>query len=140
MTRRSLWGLLGSIIVALLFLSGCVERTLTIRTSPADARVILNDEDVGVSPTTVSFQWYGDYDVRISKTGFQTLQTHRKLQAPWYYWFPFDFFAQVLLPHRIVDTYEWNFDLEPVQPRDRDDVIEQALLLKQQFDDMPVAQ
>ena len=53
-----------------LLLTGCVERELTITTKPQGALVVLNDEEIGTSPVTVPFNWYGDYRVRISKSGF----------------------------------------------------------------------
>jgi hypothetical protein len=105
--------------------SGCVERRLTINTSPTDAKVILNDEYIGTSPVTVSFNWYGTYNIRIEKDGFTTLDTHRKLNAPWYDHFPFDFFAQIS-PKKTVDTYDWSFELSPAQLIDRQQLIENA--------------
>ena len=118
-----------------LFCCGCVERQLTITTTPPGARVWLNDEDIGESPVTASFQWYGDYNVRIEKPGYQTLQTHRLLEGPWYDGFPFDFLAQIVNPKRIVDSYEWSFELQPRQPIARDALIVQALNLSQQLDE-----
>jgi len=114
----------------LLTLAGCVERKLTINTNPAGAQVWLNDEEVGTSPVTVSFNWYGDYNVRLSRPGCATLVTHRKLEAPWYDYFPFDFFAEVLCPGRIVDKYEWSFDLAPQKETGRQELIEAAEKLK----------
>ena len=110
-----------------------MERQLTINTVPAGALVIVNDEEVGVSPVTVSFNWYGDYDVRISKEGYQSLKTHRLLEAPWYDRFPCDFFAQILNPRRIVDTYEWTFTLALQEQPDREELIRRARELKKQL-------
>ena len=107
-------------------LCGCVERRLTINTNPSGAQVLLNDEEIGVSPVTTSFNWYGDYNVTIRKQGCQTLQTHRKLQSPWYDYFPFDFFMGVLYPGQIVDSYEWSFDLSPQKEIDRQELIQSA--------------
>ena len=115
-----------SALVACMFLTGCVERKLTINTEPQGALVILNDEEVGTSPVTVSFNWYGDYNVEIRKAGFETLRTHRKLDGPWYDRFPFDFFAQVLYPKRIVDSYEWTFKLKEKQQIGREELIRKA--------------
>ena len=86
---------------------GCVERQLTIKTVPTGGVVSLNDEEIGEAPVTVAFEWYGDYNVRVSKAGYETLKTHRKLDRPWYDLFPFDFFADVLWPGTIRDHYEW---------------------------------
>jgi len=125
---------IGLAIATLLLGAGCVERRLKINTSPTAAQVILNDEQIGPSPVTVTFQWYGDYNVRISKEGCQTLVTHRALKAPWYDTFPFDFFAQVVWPGRIVDSYEWTFVLQARQPVDREDLIRKGQALQQQLD------
>jgi hypothetical protein len=138
-THRSRYceGGLSALIIAGLIMSlllgGCVERRLTINTEPQGAIVVLNDEEIGISPVTVSFEWYGDYDVRISKEGFETLKTHRKLKGPWYDHFPFDFFAGVLNPKRIVDSYEWTFTLAKQREPEREELIEDALELKKQL-------
>ena len=115
-------------------LGGCVERRLTINTKPQDALVVLNDEEIGQSPVTVPFNWYGDYNVRISKEGFQTLKTHRRLKSPWYDKFPWDFFAQIVSPKKIRDSYEWTFELAPKQPPDREQLIQRAHDLKERID------
>ena len=128
-TQYAVWGLLSLSLT----LGGCVERRLTIRTQPDDALVILNDEELGKSPVTVSFQWYGDYAVRLEKEGYETLQTHKALTAPWYDYFPFDFAAQILNPNRVSDHYEWTFTLTPATVADRDTVIQQALALQKEL-------
>ncbi|HPC94406.1 MAG TPA: PEGA domain-containing protein [Sedimentisphaerales bacterium] len=115
-------------------LCGCVERKLTINTEPQGALITLNDEQIGVSPVTVSFNWYGDYWVRASKEGFETLDTHRELRAPLHDRFPFDFFAGVLYPGRITDDYEWTFELAPRQDLPRDQLLEQADALRTQME------
>ncbi|NLH42066.1 MAG: PEGA domain-containing protein [Planctomycetes bacterium] len=117
-------------LVATLLLTGCVERRLTINTEPQGAIVTLNDQEIGVSPVTVPFNWYGDYWVRISKDGYETLNTHRKLKSPLYDHPPLDFFAEILYPGRIVNAYEWTFDLAVKQYPSRDELIEQGQSLR----------
>ena len=121
-------------LLAGLLTAGCVERKLTIITKPQGALVVLNDEEIGESPVTVPFQWYGDYRVRISKDGYQTLDTNQKLKGPWYDKFPFDFFAQIVNPNRIVDEYEWTFELTPKRYPSREELIKQSQKLKEQLD------
>ena len=118
--------------VLLVGAAGCVERKLTINTDPAGAQVFLNDEEIGVSPVTASFNWYGDYNITIRKQGCGTLQTHRKLQAPWYDLFPFDFLTQILYPGRIVDSREWSFELAPQKEISRQELIKSAEQIKNQ--------
>ena len=133
MRKRNLSILLVVGLSATIILGGCVERKLTINTEPQGALVVLNDEEIGESPVTVSFEWYGDYNVRISKEGFGTLKTHRKLKRPWYDKFPFDFFAQLIIPKRIVDSYEWTFTLAPQEFPTREELIQNAEELKKQL-------
>ena len=125
------------ILVLILFLglllTGCVERRLTINTQPQGALIVLNDEEIGVSPVTTSFEWYGDYWVRISKDGYETLDTHRNLKGPWYDQFPFDFFA-MLNPKRTVDSYEWTFELKPQLQPTSEELIQRAEEIKKQLD------
>jgi hypothetical protein len=119
--------------IACLLLSGCVERELTINTKPQGALVVLNDEEIGLAPVTVNFNWYGDYCVRIQKEGYETLNTHRELKGPWYDGFPFDFFAQIVNPNRIVNSYEWTFDLTPKQQISQEELIQNALEMQKQL-------
>jgi len=132
MHLRSVWLFLVAAL-AVVLCCGCVERQLTINTEPQGALITLNDEQIGVSPVTVSFNWYGDYWVRADKEGFETLETHRELKAPLHDRFPFDFFTNVLYPGRIVDEYEWTFELAPRQDLTREQLLEQADALRTQL-------
>ena len=133
MEKRNLFTVFVAVLIVSLSLVGCVERQLIINTEPQAALVVLNDEEIGVSPVTVSFEWYGDYNVRISKEGFETLKTHRKLERPLHDVFPFDFFAGVLNPNRIVDSYEWTFTLAQLKQPTREELIRDAQALKKQL-------
>ena len=133
MKKRNLFALLAVSLIATIILNGCVERKLTINTEPQGALVILNDEEIGTSPVTVSFEWYGDYNVAIRKEGFETLKTHRKLERPLHDKFPWDFFAQILNPKRIVDSYEWTFKLKEKTQPTREELIKDAEELKKQL-------
>ena len=121
------------VVIGLTTFAGCVERELTINTKPQGAVVALNDEEIGESPVTVNFNWYGDYCIRISKEGYETMNTHRELKGPWYDHFPFDFFAQIVNPDRIVDSYEWTLELSPGGQISRDELIQNAEELKKQL-------
>lgn len=127
------WFLTG--VLAVVFLTaGCVERRLTIETEPSEAVVWLNDEEVGTTPVTVGFNWYGDYSVRVEKSGYAILNTHRELERPLHDKFPFDFFAEVLWPQRIVDEYTWRFELQPYQQKSSQELIEAAEQMQQRSD------
>ena len=120
------------IACGVMLLVGCVERKLTIVTEPSEAVVWLNDEEVGVTPVTVNFNWYGDYNIRIEKPGFEILNTHRLLDPPAHDRFPLDFFAEVLWPKTIKNSYTWTFDLGPYQQVPAEELIKQASHMRDQ--------
>ncbi len=119
--------------VLLMFVAmvGCVERTLTINTDPQGAMVYLNDEEVGRTPVTKSFTWYGDYDVIIRKEGYQTLKTHARLIEPWYQVPPIDFFAECLTPATIRDNRHLEYTLEPTSRPTPAEIVERAQQFKE---------
>ena len=113
-------------------LLGCVERTVSITTEPDRALVWLNDKEVGRTPCTVHFTWYGDYDVVIRKDKYQPLNTHRRLVRPWYQYMPIDFFAELMIPATIQDKHAWHFQLQESKPVDLDALISRANELRQE--------
>lgn len=111
---------------------GCVERRVTVNTEPKGALVYLNDKEVGRTPVTVPFEWYGDYDVIIRKEGYETIKTHEKVTKPWYQYFPIDFFAEILWPATIYDEHYMDFDLKRYEPTDTKELGERALEMRSQ--------
>ena len=92
--------------------TGCVYRSLTIRTEPPGALVYVNDQLKGESPVTYDFVWYGWHRVTLRKEGFARLDDQKLLRAPVYLWIPFDFVME-LVPFRMHDTREWSYVLTP---------------------------
>ena len=118
--------------VMLISPGGCVERTARIETDPPGALVIVNDEEVGVSPAKFSFLWYGDYDIILRKPGYQTLKTHCRVDAPWYEWPPIDLVAETMIPTMIRDEHVLpTFALEPAVEPTVSDVVERATELRE---------
>ncbi len=118
------------VLAAVCFYAGCVERKITIITDPPGALVALNDEEIGTSPVTVGFEWYGDFAVRISKEGYQTLHTHQNLKRPLKDVFPFDLMADTCTTK--IDSYTWTFKLEPNVPVEKDELIKSAVALQKE--------
>ncbi len=100
-------------VLVLLAPAACVRRTMTFKTVPDGATVRLNDQDVGQTPLTVDFTWYGDYDIAFEKQGYETVRTHKKLNPPWYQVPPFDLFAEAFVPYTIHDRHVIEQQLEP---------------------------
>ncbi len=142
---------LAAIIVgaATVGLPGCVERSITVVTSPQHAVVYLNDVEVGRSPCKVPFEWYGDYSVRLrAKKNLGTaadphwvyyyLHTHRTAHAPWFQWIGPDLFA-ALIPVHFKDDKIWAFIVPPVAQQTSADLIKNAEHLKAQMPPPPAA-
>ncbi len=94
--------------------TGCVARSLTIRTDPPDALVYVDDVYQGASPATFDFDWYGWHRVTLHKDGFQRVEDRQLLQAPPWLWIPLDLLAE-MWPGTLRDDRTWVYTLSPVQ-------------------------
>ncbi len=94
---------------------GCVERTYTIVTLPPGAMVLENGHEIGPTPITRHFRYYGTYRFTIMANGFQTLVVDQPICAPWYEYFPLDFISENLIPWWIRDRRKFEYTLEPMQ-------------------------
>ncbi|WP_161488029.1 PEGA domain-containing protein [Sedimentisphaera cyanobacteriorum] len=106
-------------------LAGCVNRELKVITNPENADVYLNGEQIGKSPASVNFNWYGTYDVKIAKKGFKTLEQTAEIKRPLHDYFPLDIFAGIFNSGKTY-TYRWHFDLEKASEPSREALIERA--------------
>ena len=117
-----------SILLTLFLLlpAGCVERTITVRTDPPGALVIVNEVEKGRSPVTFPFTWYGDYNVRLELPEYEIIQTHRKVNAPIYQWPLIDLFTEVFFSYQFRDYRDWHFTMTPRQDVDPQTLIDRA--------------
>jgi hypothetical protein len=103
--------LVGSAIL----LSGCLERTVTVTSDPPGAVVWLNDAEIGRTPVTTAFDYYGEYDVRLRREGREPLVTTKELRAPLYEYPPVDLVA-LAVPLTIHSHWNWHYTLPPQAP------------------------
>jgi hypothetical protein len=101
-----------ALLAALVLVAGCVERTMTIKSDPPGALIYLNDREIGRTPVTRDFTWYGNYQVEVRKDGYETLKTHKWVIAPAYEWIPLDLLAE-LVPVTFRDRQKLFFQLKP---------------------------
>lgn len=113
--------------IALLAISGCVERTISINSKPDNALVILNDQEIGRTPVKVDFTWYGDYDIILRKEGYQTIQTSKRIEAPWYQRPGIDLFTECFSPITYRDDRDFGtYELQKFQPATKQVLIKNA--------------
>lgn len=111
--------------------TGCVERRINITSEPPGAIVWLNDVEVGRTPVSTGFTFYGTYDVRLNLEGYEPLVTSAEAHAPVYEYPVVDLLA-IAWPGRIVSKVNWHFDLEPAQT-DQAALLERAAGLRTQL-------
>ena len=106
------------ILVAIIFaFSGCVTRSITVKTEPSNALVYLDNELIGESPVTVPFTYYGTRKIMIEKKDEDGALTHErtivyeKIKAPVYEIFPLDFFSELVWPFKIKDDQVLSYNL-----------------------------
>jgi hypothetical protein len=97
-----------------LLLTGCVHRSLTIKTDPPGAKVYVDDQLKGETPLTYDFLWYGWHRLTLRKEGYQRMDDRKLLRAPIYLWIPLDAVME-LLPIPIHDRREWAYTLAPTE-------------------------
>jgi len=116
-----------------LILAGCVHRTMTIRSEPPGALIYLNNEEKGITPDTIPFTWYGDYEIILRKEGYQVFRVIQPIKPPWYEVFPLDIFSELLLPVRLEDQHFLHYELKEAEPVDKDALLRRADELRQEF-------
>ena len=94
--------------------AGCVERLISITSEPSGALIHLNDEEVGRTPLTVPFTFYGTYDVRLEADGYKPLWTQRKAATPWWETLGIDLIAEALPDGKSHLKWHFEMELEPV--------------------------
>jgi hypothetical protein len=93
-------------VLCLAVAAGCVERRMTIISDPPGAIAIVNGHEIGPTPAEVPsnlFVYYGVYEIRLLKDGYDPLLVHQQVDPPWYEYFPLDFFSENLWPFCIRD-------------------------------------
>ncbi len=102
------------------------------------ALVHLNDKEIGRTPTTTGFLFYGVYDVRLEIEGHQTLQTSGTAAAPWWDNLGLDLIAETGNPH--VDV-RWHYKLEPsTEDQDTEGLLDRAQQLRTDLNADPPVQ
>jgi hypothetical protein len=90
-----------------------VQRRLTIRSNPPGALVYVDNYEIGTSPVSSDYIYYGTRRIRLVKDGYATLDVKQWIPPPWYELFPFDFVTENLVPAEIRDHRVLEFQLVP---------------------------
>ena len=118
-------------------LSGCVERRYTIRTDPPGATVVVNGEEIGPSPASKSFVYYGDRKISLIKDGYQTKTLIQPIKAPWWDNYITEFFTENVVPVSLRDEREFTYKLEPFKMTPQGELRDRAESLRSEARILP---
>jgi hypothetical protein len=125
MHRHSLT-LLVCTLLALAACAGCVRRRLTIRSNPPGATVYVDDHQIGTTPVSSDFVYYGTRRIKLIKDGYETLTTLQTIQAPWYQIPPIDFVSENLTGREIRDERILDFTMKPQRVVTTEELLKRA--------------
>jgi hypothetical protein len=123
------WMILVLMVTALS--GGCLEREMTITSQPPGALVYVSDVEVGRTPVTFPFTWYGDYDIILRMAGYKTLTTHAQINPPPQEVPPLDFFCEIA-PWTFRDRRYLDYSLEPYKAPGDEELIQRAESLRRE--------
>jgi hypothetical protein len=98
-------------VIVLGLASGCVERRYTLRTDPPGALAIVNGEEIGTTPVSKNYTFYGDRKISFLLDGYETKTVIQPINAPWYDNLLTEFFTENLIPYNFRDEREFTFKL-----------------------------
>jgi hypothetical protein len=121
------------LVLAAAGVGGCMERRIHVTSQPPGATVWLNDVEVGRTPLTTGFRYYGTYDVRVRKDGYEPVWTGKTAWTPLWEVPPVDLVATAL-PMRIQNQVDWHFDLVPTPVEEAGPLLERGREMKARVD------
>lgn len=105
---------------------GCVQRRMTIRSNPPGALVYVDDYQLGTTPVSHDFVYYGTRKIRLVKDGYETLTVRQPFPTPWYEIFPLDFVTENLIPWEVRDERVVELAMQPALPAAPETVVARA--------------
>jgi PEGA domain-containing protein len=126
------WQLIAGLGLTLLCMvgPGCVRRRMTIRTSPAGAQVFVDDQEIGTTPCSASYVYYGTRKITVMKDGYKTETIFQRFNPPWYEFPPLDFVTENLIPREVRDERVVDVQLVPEQIVPQQKLVERAQSLR----------
>ena len=119
-------------------LCGCVQRRMTISSNPPGAIVKVDDVEIGRTPVSTSFIYYGTRKIQLSKAGYETLTVLQPVPTPWYQWPGIDFVSEHFAPGKINDDRLFSYNLEPAVAVPTDQLLDRAQQLRKQSEMLEV--
>ena len=89
-----------------------MHRRMTFRSNPPGALVLVDGQEIGFTPVSVDFTYYGTREITLIKDGYETLTVLQDVPAPWYQYVPLDFVSDNFLPYKVTNRHEFSYRLQ----------------------------
>lgn len=93
--------------------NGCVERRITILSDPPGGKVFLDGRQIGTTPVSVPFHFYGTREITVYKSGYEIFSKEETISPPLYQVFPLDIFFEFCWPFQMEDDHRLGYTLKP---------------------------
>jgi len=103
---------------------------MTVRSNPPGALVYVDDYQIGTTPVSTDFVYYGTRKIRLIKDGYDTLTVQQPFPVPWYEIFPLDFVTENLWPWEIRDERVVDLAMVPAGTVPAETVVSRAELAR----------
>lgn len=117
--------------------SGAVRRRLNVNSNPPGALVYVDNQQIGTTPCSVDFTYYGTREIRLIKPAFETLTVNQPIPAPWYEYVPLDFVSENLIGTKIRDNRTVTYNLAPQLVIPTQELVDRANQLRQDTLQLP---
>ncbi|RPI62929.1 MAG: PEGA domain-containing protein [Planctomycetaceae bacterium] len=116
-------------VLACTSLVGCVEREMTITSEPPGMMVTVSGREVGRTPVTIPFKWYGTYEIILRQESYNTIVASADINMPWYEIPPIDLLSY-MAPWTYKDSRYMHYRATKFVPPTTQETIERADKLK----------
>ena len=113
-----------------LLLSGCVSRRMTIVSEPPGALVLVEGREIGYTPVSLDFTYYGTREFSLIKDGYETLTVQQPVAKPWYQQPGIEFFADNLKPGHTTDRHVFRYALQSARIVPNQELLQRGELLR----------
>ncbi len=126
--RRDRWTTWAAAAVVAASTVGCqsVQRRITVRSVPEGALVMVDGKEVGYTPASVDFTYYGTREITLVKDGYETLTTLQTIKKPFYQYPGVEFVSDNFLPVTVTNRHDVTYNLRPAVPAPTGDLIDRA--------------
>jgi hypothetical protein len=110
---------------------GCVRRRLTVRSNPPGAQVFVDNQEIGTTPCSAAFVYYGTRSITVMKDGYRTEKILQKINPPWYELPGLDFVSENLVGRELRDERIVDVQLVPEELVPQEKLLSRAQMLRE---------